>query len=78
VAGANKVVSDLEAAFARLRRVAPMNCRRLGHRTPCAESGICSDCLTPERMCNYTAIIHHGLKEKERIHVILLAEEIGF
>ena len=55
-----------------------MNCRRLGHATPCAESGLCVDCLIPERMCNYTGIIHHGLKEKDRIHVILLNEELGF
>jgi hypothetical protein len=29
-------------------------------------------------MCNYTGIIHHGLKEKDRIHVLLIAEELGF
>ena len=78
VAGVNKVVEDLPEAFARLRRIAPLNCRRLGHATPCAESGRCEDCLIPERMCNYTGIIHHGLKEKDRIHVILLSEELGF
>jgi hypothetical protein len=78
VAGINKIVEGLDAAFARLRVIAPLNCRRLGHKTPCAESGICSDCLIPERMCNYTGIIHHGLKEKDRIHVILIAESLGF
>ena len=78
VAGVNKVVEDLDEAFARLRRIAPLNCRRLGHATPCAQSGRCSDCLIPERMCNYTGIIHHGLKEKDRIHVLLIAEELGF
>ncbi len=78
VAGVNKVVEDLDEAFARLKRIAPLNCRRLGHATPCAESGRCSDCLIPERMCNYTGIIHHGLKEKDRIHVLLIAEELGF
>jgi hypothetical protein len=78
VAGVNKVVENLDEAFARLRRVAPLNCRRLGHDTPCARSGRCEDCLTPQRMCNYTGIIHHGLKEKDRIHVILLAEDLGF
>ena len=78
VAGVNKVVEDLDEAFERCRRIAPLNCRRLGHATPCAESGRCSDCLIPERMCNYTGIIHHGLKEKDRIHVLLIAEELGF
>ncbi len=78
VAGVNKIVENLDAAFARLKAIAPLNCRRLGHKTPCAESGVCSDCLIPERMCNYTAIIHHGLKEKDRIHILLLPESLGF
>ncbi len=78
VAGANKVVEGLDEAFARLRRVAPLNCRRLGHKTPCAESGRCEDCMIPERMCNYTAIIHDGLKEKDRFHVVVVAKELGF
>ncbi|MCX7028306.1 MAG: lactate utilization protein [Spirochaetes bacterium] len=78
VAGINKIVDDLDAAFARLRTIAPLNCRRLGHRTPCAESGVCEGCLSTETMCNYTGIIHHGLKEKDRIYVILLAESLGF
>jgi hypothetical protein len=78
VAGVNKIVEDTGEAFARLKRIAPLNCRRLGHATPCAESGLCSDCLIPERMCNYTGIIHHGLKQKDRIHVLLIAEDLGF
>jgi hypothetical protein len=78
VTGVNKSVEGLDEAFARLRRIAPMNCRRLGHKTPCAESGRCEDCMIPERMCNYTAIIHDGLKEKDRIHVVVVAKELGF
>jgi hypothetical protein len=78
VAGVNKIVENLDAAFVRLRAIAPLNCRRLGHNTPCAESGVCSDCLIPDRMCNYTGIIHHGLKEKDRIHILLLPESLGF
>jgi hypothetical protein len=34
--------------------------------------------MIPERMCNYTAIIHDGLKEKDRIHVVIVAKELGF
>jgi hypothetical protein len=77
-AGANKLVDDLDAAFARLRRIAPLNCRRLGHKTPCAETGVCSDCLIPERMCNYVGIVQHGLKEPGRFRIVLIAEELGF
>lgn len=78
VAGVNKAVEGLDEAFARLRRIAPLNCRRLGHKTPCAETGRCEDCMIPQRMCNYTAIIHDGLKEKDRIHVVVVAKELGF
>lgn len=78
VAGANKIVENLDAAFARLREIAPLNCRRLGHRTPCAETGRCSDCMIPERMCNYVGIVNHGMKESGRFHIILVAENLGF
>lgn len=78
VAGANKVVENLDAAFARIREIAPLNCRRLGHKTPCAETGRCSDCMIPERMCNYIGIVNHGMKESGRFHIILVAESLGF
>lgn len=78
IAGVNKVVENLDEAFARLRRIAPLNCRRLGHKTPCAESGRCEDCMGSARMCNYTGIIHHGFKETGRIEIILVAEDLGF
>lgn len=78
VAGANKVVENLDAAFARIREIAPMNCRRLKHKTPCAESGRCSDCMIPERMCNYVGIVNHGMKEPGRFHIILIADALGF
>ncbi len=78
VVGANKVVEDLDAAFARIREIAPLNCRRLKHKTPCAESGRCSDCMIAERMCNYIGIVNHGMKESGRFHIILVAESLGF
>ena len=79
VAGVNKIVENLDGAFARLKAIAPLNCRRLGHKTPCADTGACpGECLCADRMCNYTGIIHHGLKEKDRIHVLLVAEQLGF
>lgn len=78
VAGANKIVKNLDEAFARIKRVAPLNAKRIGHRTPCAETGICQDCQTPERICNATCIIHHGMKHKGRYKVILIGDELGF
>lgn len=78
IAGANKIVDDLDAAMKRLKYIAPMNCKRLNHKTPCAVTGICEDCQIQARMCNYTSIIHHGMKVEGRISVILVADEAGF
>jgi hypothetical protein len=40
----NKLVDTLEEAIARVHRIASMNCKRNGHQTPCAESGMCTGC----------------------------------
>lgn len=78
VAGVNKVVDNLEDAMKRLKKIAPLNCKRLGHKTPCAITGKCEDCRIQARMCNYTTIIHHGMKFPGRISIVLIAEEFGF
>lgn len=78
VAGVNKVVDDLEEAMKRLKKIAPLNCKRLNHQTPCRETGYCCDCSTQHRMCNFTGIIHHGMKIEDRINIIVVAEEAGF
>lgn len=78
VAGRNKVVTDLDAALARVRNVAaPMNAARFGLSTPCVETGRCSDCDSPERICNLTLIIEKQ-KVKGRIKVILINEDLGY
>lgn len=78
VAGVNKVVDTLDDAMKRLKHIAPLNCNRVGHNTPCRETGKCEDCKIQPRMCNYTTIIHHGMKFPGRISIVLIAEDIGF
>ena len=58
VIGRNKIVEGgIDAAIDRIKRCAcPPNCRRLGKRTPCAETGVCADCDSPDRICKVTAI----------------------
>lgn len=77
VAGANKVVDDLDEALKRLKKIAPMNCIRNGHKTPCTETGRCMECQIKDRMCNSIGIINHGMKFEGRITVIMVAEEAG-
>jgi L-lactate utilization protein LutB len=78
IVGRNKIVGDVEAAVRRVKNVAaPMNARRFGAGTPCAKTAECSDCASPERICNLTLII-----EKQRVPgrmtVIVVNEELGF
>ncbi len=78
VSGTNKVVDTLEDALKRLKEIAPMNCERVGHDTPCRNTGRCMDCQIQARMCNSIGIINHGMKFEGRISIIMIAEEIGF
>ncbi len=73
--GTNKIVKDVPGAIERIRKIAPLNARRLGKKTPCAVTGICSDCDSPDRICNYTTIIHKG---KGKIHIIIVDKALGF
>ncbi len=78
IAGANKVVDDLDEALKRLKQIAPMNALRNNHHTPCVEKGQCMDCQTPARVCNSIGIVSHGMKFPGRISIIMVAEEAGF
>lgn len=78
VVGVNKVAPDLEAAMARIKfEAAPVNAMRLGLATPCAKAGRCSDCQSPQRICNMWSIIE-GHAVRGRIHVKLVGETLGY
>ncbi len=78
VAGMNKVTHDLDAALRRVREIAgPMRARSLNMETPCAETGICTDCNVPQRICRVTTILHRQPMLTD-ISVILLGEPLGF
>jgi hypothetical protein len=76
--GMNKVTPDLESAMARVKHyAAPVNNIRLGLKNPCLETGLCSDCKSPNRICNMWSIIEGHMIEK-RIHVKLIGEFLGY
>jgi L-lactate utilization protein LutB len=78
VVGLNKVAPDLESAMARVKHhAAPINCIRLKRATPCAETGLCIDCKSPERICYMWSIIEGHMLEN-RIHVKLVGEDLGY
>ena len=78
VVGINKVVADLDSAMARVKHYAgPVNSIRLGLKTPCVETGLCTDCNSPQRICNMWSIIERQMI-KDRIHVKLVGENLGY
>lgn len=78
VAGFNKIVKNVEEGLRRLEEIAPMNCKRLHPHAPCADTGVCVDCLTDARMCNYISIVQQGGKEPGRFKIIIVGQDIGF
>ncbi len=79
VIGANKVVANVHSAVDRIKCDAcPPNCIRLGKKTPCAVTGVCGDCLSPgNTICSHTVITRFsGIPD--RIHVIMVNDELGF
>jgi hypothetical protein len=78
VAGRNKVRPDLESALRRVREVAaPMRAKSLNMDTPCAVTGICNDCNSPQRVCRITTILHRRPMMSD-ISVVLINENLGF
>jgi hypothetical protein len=78
VAGINKVRPDLPSALQRVREVAgPMRARSLNLATPCAETGVCSDCRSPQRMCRVTTILHFKPTMSD-LSVVLINQDLGF
>lgn len=78
VAGMNKVVTDVESGIARVRNIAsPANAIRLNRKLPCAASGHCHDCLSPDCFCNQIVVTRRS-GHTGRIRVYLVAEDLGY
>lgn len=78
IAGMNKVSADIPEALHRVRNIAsPPNTVRLGKNTPCAADGKCHDCFSPDCICNQVVITRRS-REKERIIVLLVNDNLGF
>lgn len=78
VAGVNKLVRDVEEAWARIEtHASPMNARRLEKQTPCVKAGACQDCRSDSRICR----IYHVLRRRPSLSdftVLLVGEPLGF
>ena len=90
VVGANKIVSDVEAARERIRKIcAPMNVKRhiekhntgaLYGELPCAKTGFCADCKHPMRICAATVVLECaglGARIGSEKKVVIVGEDLG-
>lgn len=77
-AGINKIVPDIDSAFKRIREIAaPLNAKRhTDLKTPCQKTGVCSDCSSPQRICNNWVITEKSYPAN-RIKIILINQEAG-
>lgn len=83
IAGRNKIVSNLDEAFQRIRTVvAPTHFHiraSLGGRkreTPCVATGKCNDCRTKDRGCNIFTVIE-SKPAQTGLNIILVNQDLG-
>lgn len=78
LAGMNKTSPTLEEALSRVRNVAaPVNANRLNRQTPCASTGVCAHCQSPDCICSQTVVTRRS-HVANRIKVILIGETLGY
>ena len=78
IVGMNKVCDDVDGAMKRARNVAaPVNAQRFGLSTPCAKTGSCMNCKSPDTICCQFLITRFS-RHEGRIHVILVNDNLGF
>ena len=74
--GKNKITENLDEALLRAKKTAVKLAKHFNRKTPCAVTGKCEDCLSPECLCSITTI-HRKKPYGLNIHIILIDEELG-
>ncbi len=78
IVGMNKICDDVDGAMKRARNVAaPINAQRFGLHTPCAKTGSCMNCKSPDTICCQFLITRYS-RHEGRISVILVNDDLGF
>ena len=78
IIGMNKVCDDVDGAIKRARAVAaPTNAQRFGLSTPCARTGSCMNCKSPDTICCQILITRFS-RHADRMQVILVNDSLGF
>jgi hypothetical protein len=75
--GVNKIVKDIAEAQKKVQEyTSPLNVKRLGYKNPCGQTGECSDCASPERICNAYVILAKKPRRTD-ISVFIIGEFLG-
>lgn len=78
IVGMNKVCGDIDEAMKRARNeAATINTQRFGLTTPCSKTGKCMNCKSPDTICCQFLITRFS-RHADRIHVILVDDQLGF
>ncbi len=78
VVGMNKIVEDVDEGIYRVRNTAaPINSQRFDIKTPCKVNGCCANCKSPDSIC-CQLLITRLERHPDRVHVILVNEDLGF
>jgi len=78
VTGMNKVCRDMDGALSKARLDATVpNSIRYNSKTPCAITGICTECLSDTTLCGKILVTRYS-KPANRIKVVLVGEDLGF
>ncbi|MDZ4164399.1 MAG: lactate utilization protein [Smithellaceae bacterium] len=76
--GMNKLTDSLELAIHRTRHhAAIINSIRLERKVPCAQTGICTDCHAPERICAALLILFTKPGDIDKFTLVLVNEDLG-
>lgn len=78
VVGRNKLVDGtVQDAICRVKNWAtPPNSKRLNFKTPCAVSGFCSNCNSPERLCRVTTVLERRPRFTD-VKVLVVNADMG-
>jgi len=78
VVGRNKLVDGTpQEAITRVKQWAtPPNAKRLNFNTPCAKTGFCSNCNSPDRLCRVTTIIDRKPRFTD-LRVLVVNADLG-
>jgi len=77
IMGRNKIVKDVDDALYRIKNIiAPFHAKTKNFATPCAQTGKCSNCGAPKRICSVISIIEKRPWRTE-ISIILVNEDLG-